>query len=77
MTALNVDAWLVCDNHAGQERRGTPLHAELVKVDAFVNRHKLPHPMSCSMQIIDAVFPHGFTRKSIELSAAGAFGEDR
>ena len=77
MTAFDVDAGFVGDGHAWKEGGGAPLHAELVEVDGFMYRHELTHPMTGAVQVVDAVFPHGFTGKYIELGATGAFGEDR
>ena len=76
VTALDVDAGLVSDGHAGQQWGGAPLHAELVQVNGFMDRHELPHTVSCAMQIIDAAFPHGFAGEGVELGAAGALGKD-
>ena len=77
MTAFDVDAGFVGDGHAWKEWGGAPLHAELVEVDGFMYRHELTHPMTGAVQVVDAIFPHGFTGKYIKLGTTGTFGEDR
>ena len=73
----DVDARLISDGHAWKEGGGAPLHAELVEVDGFMYRHELTHPMTGAVQVVDAIFPHGFTGQYVELGTTGAFGEDR
>ena len=76
VAAFDIYAGFVGDGHAWQEWCGSPLHAELVEVDAFMYRHELPYAVACAVEVVDAVFPHGFSGESVELGAACPFGED-
>ena len=68
-----VDAWLVGDGHAWEERSRHVVHAELVR--AFVYVHERAYAVACAVEVVDAVAPHRSAGEGIELCAVGAAWE--
>jgi hypothetical protein len=58
-SSLQIDTWLVSHRHTFMHLCGTPLHTYLVR--AFVHTQITPHPMTCTMQIIQSRLPQALS----------------
>ena len=71
--AFKIHPWLIGDRHSFTHLCRAPFHTNLMRT--FVYVQITPHPMTCTMQIVQACLPQILPGNSIQLSTTGTIRE--